>query len=409
MQAARLAAAHRWWAAHHPQARLITTADPTAAAALAVSISIPREAVTQGLPSAVISTMPAGHTGANAISVPPSSLTHQFMGAFSRHAPVRSQSPGQACSTTMAASERGLRTKNAGGQLQPPVADNATTAPISRMGALRQMRKTKTTAASKAENGKPQQCSAVTYCPSNADQSGVLAPRGLARDFCPTSSLSDLQVTGMESSVRSHSVAAEVGAWARHRARLEEEFVRRQEASRFARPCLWQHEGTDATQAPAATSHSLCVYGGMTREQMDSLRMASSYRPHGNTDSGALSAPLDALRAIPGLMPNPGLAAAAAAERACAFAAYQQAVQQVQERLQQLGMPAAISAASLERALAPVSDKPYLQCMARLPRPGEHVPAAARSAKAGGAGLAGASSPRPRRAASNKSRPASSK
>lgn len=42
-------------------------------------------------------------------------------------------------------------------------------------------------------------------------------------------------------------------------------------------------------------------------------------------------------------------------------------------RVAELGLEGVLDAAVLERALAPVPDKAYLDCLAKLPRPGEHL------------------------------------
>ncbi len=174
-------------------------------------------------------------------------------------------------------------------------------------------------------------------------------------------------------------VEQEMAAWASRRARLEEEIVRRQEASRYAMPLTRCLPGSSSTapssppqlppssSLPAASAlmapGELSAYAGVTRET------------HASLAAGILevaSAP-DALRLVPGLAPAPTTADVAHAERSAAAGSFEREAWRIATRVQELGLVGAVRPQAMIRALAPVPDRPYLECIARLPRPGEHL------------------------------------
>ncbi len=147
--------------------------------------------------------------------------------------------------------------------------------------------------------------------------------------------------------------------WAAQRARLEEEMVRRCEASRYAMPST--RHNVDSQQ-PASTDE-LSAYSGVTREAADSIAV-------GHQDME--TAP-DTLRLVPGLAPAPTLSRVAQHERTSAMHAYEYEAIEVAARMNNKGLVGALQPATLLKALAPVPDKPFLECLAKLPRPGSNL------------------------------------
>jgi len=154
----------------------------------------------------------------------------------------------------------------------------------------------------------------------------------------------------------------QVAAWADQRARLEEEIVRRQEASRFAAPAL-----RATSQLPPSTggigADYISAYAGVTVDAVNALAAG--------VDS--LSSGADAFRVTPGLAPPPSTAAAAESVRAEAQYEYERDVYRIAARMQQLGMVGSVRPEAMQHALAPVPDKAYLECLAKLPRPGSNL------------------------------------
>jgi hypothetical protein len=183
-------------------------------------------------------------------------------------------------------------------------------------------------------------------------------------------------------------VEAQVQEWATQRARLEEEIVRRQEASRYAAPSLrvaavhlssaageegCSSPGTPAGGNPAMQGY-ISAYSGVTTDAVEAV--ASGFQD--------LAHAPDALRLVPGLSPPPTTTSTAAEVRAGAQALYERDARRIAARVAELGLMGAVKPEMLAAALAPVPDRPFLECVARLPRPGENLPSRPISVRAPG-------------------------
>lgn len=163
---------------------------------------------------------------------------------------------------------------------------------------------------------------------------------------------------------------AQVAAWAEQRARLEEEIVRRQEASRYAAPAVRVQAATPppgaahlAAQYASQGADYISAYAGVTVDMVGALASGAEVLEH---------AP-DALRAVPGLAPPPSTLLAAEAARGAAQIEYQREAYTIAVRTQQLGLAGIVRPEAMVAALAPVPDRSYLECVAKLPRPGSHL------------------------------------
>ncbi|GIL47888.1 hypothetical protein Vafri_4522 [Volvox africanus] len=169
-------------------------------------------------------------------------------------------------------------------------------------------------------------------------------------------------------------VQAKVAEWTLQRARLEEEIVRRQEAGRIA-----------------PLNGSLGQGGHAPPWQLNGFRRAEyeegplgpgSLSPYANANAD-LAAATAAAAAGPGAMngimgPTGGLHGAAAAalgasmrQRHADVSTYDRGRPELLRRLNSLGVP--VSRDTLDRALRPLEDRPFLDCIARLPKPGDHL------------------------------------
>jgi hypothetical protein len=181
-------------------------------------------------------------------------------------------------------------------------------------------------------------------------------------------------------------VEAQVQEWAVQRARLEEEIVRRQEASRYAAPslrvataALRSAADEEAGTTPATVNHPsmqgyISAYSGVTTDAVEAL--ASGFQD--------LAHAPEALRLVPGLAPPPTTTTTAAEVRAGAQTLYERDARRIAQRVSELGLVGAVRPEVLAAALAPVPDKPFLECVARLPRPGENLPSRPSSVRAPG-------------------------
>lgn len=168
----------------------------------------------------------------------------------------------------------------------------------------------------------------------------------------------------MEDSAARGIVHAErqVAEWSQQRARLEEEIVRRQEASRFAAPSL------RATALPHPGAGNLgadyiSAYAGITVDAVHSLAAGVD---------DVVNAP-EAIQLTAGLVPPVTTMAAAESVRAAAPYEYERDVYKIGVRMQQLGIVGCVRPEAMQHALEPVPDKPYLECLAKLPRPGSNL------------------------------------
>ncbi|GLC37011.1 hypothetical protein PLESTM_000531000 [Pleodorina starrii] len=166
-------------------------------------------------------------------------------------------------------------------------------------------------------------------------------------------------------------VQAKVAEWTLQRARLEEEIVRRQEAGRIA-PLNGSIGGPGAPPWQLDALH---------RSEYDDSGLAAgaNLSPYANANAD-LAAATAAAAAGPGAMgfPTGGLHGAAAAAlgasmrlRHADVTLYDRGRGQLLHRLNSLGVP--VASGALDRALRPLEDRPFLDCIARLPRPGEHL------------------------------------
>uniref|UniRef100_A0A7R9VF90 Uncharacterized protein n=1 Tax=Chlamydomonas euryale TaxID=1486919 RepID=A0A7R9VF90_9CHLO len=149
----------------------------------------------------------------------------------------------------------------------------------------------------------------------------------------------------MDTASSSAGVDQQVQAWALQRARLEEEIIRRQEASRYAVPGLHGGGGLGGDEL-------LSPYAGLVLEQAGGL----------GGDGGGM----------PGLLTSTAVLAREVRERAAGE--YEMEATEISRRVNELGLFGRITLADIEHALAPVPDKAYLECLSKLPRPGDLLP-----------------------------------
>lgn len=199
---------------------------------------------------------------------------------------------------------------------------------------------------------------------------GAAKPSASYKDPQPQSEAAEVEAlrqkwSGIERVAASCSaqVHSQVQAWAVQRGRLEEEIVRRQEASRYAAPSLRHLAGPAADTDPGQAAGYVSAYAGVTCDAVQAL--AAGF--HSLEHAGA------ALRTVPGLAPGPTLTSTAREVRCDSLIEYDQHCQRLASRMQQLGLASTMSPEALQAALAPVPDKSYLECVAKLPRPGEHL------------------------------------
>lgn len=146
----------------------------------------------------------------------------------------------------------------------------------------------------------------------------------------------------LDSSSLSASVERQVEAWSLNRARLEEEIIRRQEASRFASPSVFN------------SGLSLSAYHHVSAAAKD--EDSNELGRGGGTNHN--------------LAYLTSIVTSARDERHKAAAQFETEKQRIESKIPTL------AAESIYKALQPVPDKTYLECIAKLPRP-EHDKAAA--------------------------------
>ncbi|KAG2497744.1 hypothetical protein HYH03_004477 [Edaphochlamys debaryana] len=166
-------------------------------------------------------------------------------------------------------------------------------------------------------------------------------------------------------------VQSKVAEWTLQRARLEEEIVRRQEVHRFApagggpaQP--WQQPGTGRRDGedPLAPG-TLSPYANANADLAAATAAAAS----------AAANPSGVTFTLPGAAGAAGgLGGAAGANmrlRHADVSAYDVGRADLVARLASLGV--SVNSDTLDRALRPVEDRPFLDCISRLPKPGEHL------------------------------------
>ncbi len=174
----------------------------------------------------------------------------------------------------------------------------------------------------------------------------------------------------MHGSKTASSVDVQVQKWSMQRARLEEEIVRRQEASRFAAPSA--HSATDGSGG-----------GGTTAMQVD----AGYLSPYAALVSDPIGLEQDGGTAkMPGLKLPPSVTATARAVRTAAGEEHSRDIARIGQRVHAHGLEGVLRGGPTDHALSPVPDKPFLECLAKLPRPGDMLPSRGDSAKRTGSG-----------------------
>ena len=148
----------------------------------------------------------------------------------------------------------------------------------------------------------------------------------------------------MDSSALTSSVERQVELWSLNRARVEEEIIRRQEASRYASPSIFS-----STQK----SSDRIETGSSTISAYQHIASSSSKGEDPNDAGRAGGGSLSYLTSI---------MVSARDARHRAASEYESEKHKIANR-----MPA-LSADSLSRALQPVADRSYLECIAKLPR-----------------------------------------
>lgn len=164
--------------------------------------------------------------------------------------------------------------------------------------------------------------------------------------------------------------------WTLQRARLEEEIVRRQEANRFAKP-----SAAGGTSAPWQQQPGMHKPGNAN----DPSLPAGTLSPYANANADLAAATAAASSAaVPSsvsfMLPGGGGGAASSAAVAGAnmrlrhaeVTSYDRGRADLVMRLAQLGV--GVNSDTLDRALRPVEDRPFLDCISKLPKPGDHLP-----------------------------------
>ncbi|GAX72718.1 hypothetical protein CEUSTIGMA_g174.t1 [Chlamydomonas eustigma] len=150
------------------------------------------------------------------------------------------------------------------------------------------------------------------------------------------------------------NVELRVRKWSMQRARLEEEIVRRQEASRFASPSLHAASGEAVAALKQVDGGYLSPYATLISDQ------------HGMESDTAITK-------MPGLMLPPSISSSARAVRNQSVENYTHEMLTILRRINELGIDSLVPVQSLDKALSPVPDKAYLQCLSKLPYPGKYL------------------------------------
>ncbi|KAG1681147.1 hypothetical protein FOA52_015590 [Chlamydomonas sp. UWO 241] len=149
----------------------------------------------------------------------------------------------------------------------------------------------------------------------------------------------------MDAASSSAGVDQQVQAWALQRARLEEEIIRRQEASRYAAPAM--HAGSGSHLSPYAGMHA--------SDQMGGEGGGGEVRGH-----------------LHGLGQLVSTQVVAREVREHAAEAHAAEVAEISRRAEAFGLLGGrVCADDVDHALCPVPEKAYLECLAKLPRAGD--------------------------------------
>ncbi|KAG2444118.1 hypothetical protein HYH02_009059 [Chlamydomonas schloesseri] len=176
-------------------------------------------------------------------------------------------------------------------------------------------------------------------------------------------------------------VQAKVAEWTLQRARLEEEIVRRQEANRFAKPGAAGSAGGSAPwqqppgmRKPGDADHGLPA-GTLSPYANANADLAAATAAAAASSSAAVPSSVSFLLPGGGSGGASSSAAVAGANmrlRHAEVASYDRGRADLVARLAALGV--GVNSDTLDRALRPVEDRPFLDCISRLPKPGDHLP-----------------------------------
>jgi len=200
--------------------------------------------------------------------------------------------------------------------------------------------------------------------PYKPEPAAVTAPitKPQQRSTCKATSEMDIlsnkwaNILGISSRSEGH-VEGQLQEWSEQRARLESEMLRRQEAVRHGSPLRDQGDGCTRPAAMQGSQNYLSAYQGVTVEAVS-----------------AVTTGLDKLSpehpgALHHLAVPHSIVATARDVRNAAHTEYARDM----ERLKELGLRDS-QGEVVHKALAPVADKPYLDLLAALPKPGQHLP-----------------------------------
>ncbi|KAF5831245.1 hypothetical protein DUNSADRAFT_13375 [Dunaliella salina] len=152
-------------------------------------------------------------------------------------------------------------------------------------------------------------------------------------------------------------VEGQLQGWSEQRARLESEMLRRQEAVRHSSPLRDQGDGCSGPTASQGSQDYLSAYQGVTVEAVSAVTMGlDKLSPEHPAALHHLAVPHS-------------IVATARDVRNAAQTEYARDMQ----RLKELGLRDSHDEV-MHKALAPVADKPYLDLLAALPKPGQHLP-----------------------------------
>lgn len=142
------------------------------------------------------------------------------------------------------------------------------------------------------------------------------------------------------------SVERQVELWSLNRARMEEEIIRRQEASRYASPSVFSSQMRMSNPEASDGMETISAYHQQTSSRDEDPNEGG--RVGGNSSLSYLTS----------------IVASARDARHRSAADFEVEKQKISNRI-----PSLAADSALDRALRPVPDKSYLECIAKLPRP----------------------------------------
>lgn len=171
-------------------------------------------------------------------------------------------------------------------------------------------------------------------------------------------------------------VQRRVAVWALQRARLEEEMMRRLESLRFAAPTANDNPKFGADGSKMTHGSPPGVEGDEDDEEGDLMSAYLSPYARANADFAAAEADAAAGEHTVGGGGGVHAGARGALMRArhadvAAFDRHERAA--LVHALGGMIPSMAVAPEVIDRALRPVADRPFLECIAKLPRPGAHL------------------------------------